>query len=254
MKNVLFILLIVFSTSVISQETKKTIQIGKINQAIKIDGNLNDKAWQNASVATDFIQYEPYNGLSATEKTEVKINREEKSDLISDTVFPDEENSSLGGNKGEDRGNIINKKGFLRRKKQILEIISKKWGRNPFLNINEPSSILTIKNSNYQKENQKKEAKEKLPITVSAILITEDRKIAVVNHKIVTEGDWVEGEEIIRIKRGGIVLSNTGKNRMVAIAQNPEYFVRFEKNRYIIQRKATKNAEKNTIPKEGEEK
>ena len=40
---------------------------------IKIDGNLEDAAWQTASLATDFIQNFPKAGEPATLKTEVKI-------------------------------------------------------------------------------------------------------------------------------------------------------------------------------------
>ena len=45
----------------------------KTDIPIKIDGNLDDAAWQTASVATDFIQNFPKAGEPATLKTEVKI-------------------------------------------------------------------------------------------------------------------------------------------------------------------------------------
>ena len=53
---------------------------GKILQAIKvgdtpptIDGSLDDPAWQNVAVATDFIQNFPNFGALSTQKTEVRI-------------------------------------------------------------------------------------------------------------------------------------------------------------------------------------
>ena len=45
----------------------------KTDRPIKIDGALDDAAWQSASVATDFIQNFPKAGEPATLKTEVKI-------------------------------------------------------------------------------------------------------------------------------------------------------------------------------------
>lgn len=40
---------------------------------ITIDGNLNDMAWNDAEVATDFISLQPVPGLPAEQATEVKI-------------------------------------------------------------------------------------------------------------------------------------------------------------------------------------
>ncbi|HYM93725.1 MAG TPA: DUF5916 domain-containing protein [Chitinophagaceae bacterium] len=51
----------------------KILQAVKINQAPKIDGNLDDSAWKNAPIATDFVESFPTFGLPATQKTEVKI-------------------------------------------------------------------------------------------------------------------------------------------------------------------------------------
>ena len=41
----------------------KTIEAIKINQAPKIDGNLDDAVWENVPVLTDFIQNFPTYGL-----------------------------------------------------------------------------------------------------------------------------------------------------------------------------------------------
>ena len=45
----------------------------KTDRPIKIDGSLDDVAWQAVSVATDFIQNFPDAGTAATVKTEVKV-------------------------------------------------------------------------------------------------------------------------------------------------------------------------------------
>jgi hypothetical protein len=58
--------------SVYSQE--KALQAIKLTHPPpRIDGNLDDLAWKDAQVATDFIQNFPGFGLPASQKTEVKI-------------------------------------------------------------------------------------------------------------------------------------------------------------------------------------
>ncbi len=51
----------------------KTLQAVKVSVAPKIDGNLDDAAWNNVPVATDFIESFPSFGNKASEKTDVKI-------------------------------------------------------------------------------------------------------------------------------------------------------------------------------------
>ncbi len=51
----------------------KTVQAIKINQAPKIDGNLDDAAWKEVPAITEFIQNFPTYGLPASQKTIVKI-------------------------------------------------------------------------------------------------------------------------------------------------------------------------------------
>ncbi|NLJ43331.1 MAG: carbohydrate binding family 9 domain-containing protein, partial [Bacteroidales bacterium] len=43
------------------------------DSAIAIDGNLNEAAWLNARTVSDFIQYEPVEGIKSNNKTSVKI-------------------------------------------------------------------------------------------------------------------------------------------------------------------------------------
>lgn len=54
---------------------RKKITIPRITEAPKIDGILNDTAWQNAPIATDFVERQPNNGkpISDSLKTDVKI-------------------------------------------------------------------------------------------------------------------------------------------------------------------------------------
>jgi hypothetical protein len=43
------------------------------DEAITLDGSLDEAVWQRAAVATDFVQVDPDNGKPATEQTEVRI-------------------------------------------------------------------------------------------------------------------------------------------------------------------------------------
>ncbi len=70
------ILLIILSISlypVFGQVKKKTASAISISSTIKIDGILDEPAWQTAAPAVDFIQRIPFNGRPATLKTEVRF-------------------------------------------------------------------------------------------------------------------------------------------------------------------------------------
>lgn len=79
MKPLLFILIVLFFQSVLAQENdsipRKKINITRITDAPKIDGVLNDEAWENAPVATGFVERQPNNGRPIPDSlhTEVKI-------------------------------------------------------------------------------------------------------------------------------------------------------------------------------------
>ncbi|MBO6606698.1 DUF5916 domain-containing protein [Psychroserpens sp.] len=54
---------------------KKVLEINKVAKAPKIDGVLNDVAWQNATIATNFTERRPENGAKVPDsiRTEVKV-------------------------------------------------------------------------------------------------------------------------------------------------------------------------------------
>ncbi len=73
MNKFFLIILISFELSTLmmnSQQTSKIIPT-KINQSIKLDGNLDEKIWKELQQTDNFTQREPQNGEPATEKTEV---------------------------------------------------------------------------------------------------------------------------------------------------------------------------------------
>ncbi|MBC6605469.1 carbohydrate binding family 9 domain-containing protein [Hymenobacter sp. BT188] len=52
---------------------KRQLQALRITEPIKLDGELNETMWQQATVATDFIQQRPNPGVPEKQKTEVRI-------------------------------------------------------------------------------------------------------------------------------------------------------------------------------------
>lgn len=68
-------LLILIVCSITTYGQKKVLHAKSIKDNITIDGKINEEAWKTASVATDFVMYEPDNGkpISLDKKTDVKI-------------------------------------------------------------------------------------------------------------------------------------------------------------------------------------
>ena len=69
--------LLVSATAVFGQGVK-LLTIPKIEEFPQIDGKLDDDCWAKAALAKDFRQRRPDEGAPATEKTEVRICRDEK--------------------------------------------------------------------------------------------------------------------------------------------------------------------------------
>ncbi|PTX62977.1 carbohydrate binding protein with CBM9 domain [Kordia periserrulae] len=77
-----FVLLFSFTVNCIAQDSifKKTYNIKRTSTPPKIDGVLDDDVWQNADVATDFVQFRPAigNTLPDYQKTTVKMTYDDK--------------------------------------------------------------------------------------------------------------------------------------------------------------------------------
>ncbi len=52
---------------------KRQIQARKISGGVHIDGKLEEEVWQQAEVASGFVQYDPRPGAPASQKTEVRV-------------------------------------------------------------------------------------------------------------------------------------------------------------------------------------
>ncbi len=55
-----------------AQEPLRTASASRIERAPKLDGTLDDPAWQQATPISTFLQREPFEGQTPTEKTEVR--------------------------------------------------------------------------------------------------------------------------------------------------------------------------------------
>jgi Domain of unknown function (DUF5916) len=70
----LLVLSLVIVGSSVMCLAEKTIRAARLTQSdIKVDGFLNEPAWQLADEVTDFTQYDPAEGAEPTEKTSVRI-------------------------------------------------------------------------------------------------------------------------------------------------------------------------------------
>ncbi|MDI6048699.1 DUF5916 domain-containing protein [Flavobacterium sp. XS2P24] len=82
--------LIFFSYTAYSQ--KKTLQAKSITENITIDGKINEEIWESASVATNFVMFEPDNGkpISNDKRTEVKVLYDNNAIYISALLYDNE--------------------------------------------------------------------------------------------------------------------------------------------------------------------
>lgn len=70
----------------------KTLQAIKINQPPKLDASLQDEAWQNAPVATDFIKNFPDFGKTSSRNTIVKVVYDDEAVYIGAYLYDSVEN------------------------------------------------------------------------------------------------------------------------------------------------------------------
>jgi hypothetical protein len=56
-----------------AQEPGRTAKATRVERAPELDGTLNDPEWKSATPISDFLQREPFEGQTPTERTEVRI-------------------------------------------------------------------------------------------------------------------------------------------------------------------------------------
>lgn len=94
-----------------------------------------------------------------------------------------------------------------------ITVENKPWGRNPFLTPDEEMSIRLT--------STKGEGKEEEPAIIKGILIGEKQRVAIIDHKIVTEGDWIGAEQVVRIDKDKVVLTLGKSQRVITMEKSP---------------------------------
>ena len=100
--------------------------------------------------------------------------------------------------------------GYFEDTENILE----GWGRDPFSN-------MRIDESSVQEELPVNAVVHKEQLVVSLILISETKKTATINHRMVREGDMIQNEKVIEIKKSGVVLEKNGEQRFLPLKRSP---------------------------------
>ena len=89
-------LLLLFLLSVHgTDEGNKVYHIGRIDVAPQIDGSWNDDVWQNAPIATDFVQLRPIENARPSFRTEVKFAYDDGALYIAAYCYDDHPDSIL---------------------------------------------------------------------------------------------------------------------------------------------------------------
>lgn len=109
----IFYFLTLFATVAFAQQTdsisRKKIQLLKITESPKIDGILDDLAWQNAPIAKDFVENRPNNGKPVADsvRTEVKIVYDDKGIYFGAKMYdPEPEKIMTELTERDDVGNV----------------------------------------------------------------------------------------------------------------------------------------------------
>jgi hypothetical protein len=88
-------LLLILATSLASMSfsqlnAKKELKAFRITENLKIDGRLSELCWNAADVATDFIQYEPFNGAAPSYQSRVMVLYDDNSIYIGAVMYDNE--------------------------------------------------------------------------------------------------------------------------------------------------------------------
>ena len=86
------------------------------------------------------------------------------------------------------------------------------WGRDPF---ELPSGVKLKTTEETESPNDIKPHVKK----VTAILITDSRKVASINHKVVMIGDFIDGEKVLEIEPDRVVLENGGRRHLIMLEE-----------------------------------
>jgi hypothetical protein len=88
----LIVITVLFTSKVYSQAgiEKKELTAQRITVSPKIDGVLSEECWQTTAPASDFVQYEPYNGAAPTFQTVFKVVFDDNAIYLGAVMYDDE--------------------------------------------------------------------------------------------------------------------------------------------------------------------
>jgi hypothetical protein len=91
------LLLSILLTTLLCSAQKKILKTQKTSEFISIDGKLNEKDWNTAAIASDFVMYNPDNGkaIPDTQKTEIKVLYDDNAIYIGAMMHDNEPNKIL---------------------------------------------------------------------------------------------------------------------------------------------------------------
>jgi len=95
----------------------------------------------------------------------------------------------------------------------------KAWGRDPFEL--PPGVQLRVAKEGGPPEAIKPHIKK-----VTAILITDCRKVASINHKVVAVGDFIDGEKVLEIKPDRVILEKGGRRHVITLEESPIQWIK----------------------------
>ena len=99
-------------------------------------------------------------------------------------------------------------------KKSLTE---KAWGRDPF----EFPPRVELRVAEQGESLKAVKAVEPPVKKVTAILITDSRKVASINHKVVTVGDLIDGERVLEIKPDRVILQKGPRKQVITLDESP---------------------------------
>jgi hypothetical protein len=113
MKTTLLLLnLLLFCYCGFTQTIKKTISAIPVESSLKIDGILDEPAWQEAPAAADFVQRQPNNGKPATFATDVRFLYDQTGLYVGATMY-DPSPDSIPSQMGLRDANSLNSDNFI---------------------------------------------------------------------------------------------------------------------------------------------
>ncbi|MCI9843264.1 DUF5916 domain-containing protein [Flavobacterium pectinovorum] len=91
------LLLSILLTTLWCSAQKKVLQVQKTSELISIDGKLDEKEWNTALTASDFVMYNPDNGkaIPDTQKTEIKVLYNDNAIYIGAMMYDNEPDKIL---------------------------------------------------------------------------------------------------------------------------------------------------------------